>query len=133
MSDGPGVSQSSSNAPSGGGLSGTWALVILFLCLIAAVLFVGNEAVRTMQARDSEKQTEEKTVQSAGLIAPATKGLATRFTDGQGRLLADPPAQPGQLLDPDVLVVAHIAGDAESPGTNWAEFENISRKSPARR
>ncbi|MGD0770872.1 MAG: PhnD/SsuA/transferrin family substrate-binding protein [Tepidisphaeraceae bacterium] len=123
MSDGSGISQSTNSQPTGGGLSGTWALVILFLCLIAAVLFVGNEAVRTMQARDSEKQTEEKTVQSAGLIAPAAKGLAARFTDSQGRLLADPPAQPDQLLDPDVLVVAHISGDSESPGTNWAQFE----------
>jgi phosphonate transport system substrate-binding protein len=123
MSDGSGISQSTNSQPTGGGLSGTWALVILFLCLIAAVLFVGNEAVRTMQARDSEKQTEEKTVQSAGLIAPAAKGLAARFTDSRGRLLADPPAQPDQLIDPDVLVVAHITGDSESPGTNWAQFE----------
>ncbi|MGD0390003.1 MAG: PhnD/SsuA/transferrin family substrate-binding protein [Tepidisphaeraceae bacterium] len=123
MSDGSGFSQSTNNAPSGGGLTGTWALVILFLCLIAAILYVGNEAVRTIKARDSEKQTEEKTVLSAGLIAPASKPLASRFTDSRGRMLADPPAQPDQLIDPDVLVLAHITGDSENPGTNWAQFE----------
>ena len=133
MSDGPGLLQPAASRPSGGGSTGTWAWVALIFCLVAAILYAGNLAMRTMQARDAAKQTEEKTVQSTGLITPAPKPLASRFTDTQGRMLADPPAAAEQLVDPDVLVVAHIAGDAENPAPTGGSSRNISPKSPARR
>jgi phosphonate transport system substrate-binding protein len=93
------------------------------VCLLCAIVYAGNAAMRTIQARNSEEQTEERTVQSSGLIALTPKVLASMYTDTQGRLLADPPKSADQLVDPDTLVVAHIVGTEENPGTNWKQFE----------
>jgi len=95
----------------------------LFACLTAAILYAANMAMRTYQARDSERLTEEKTVQSFGLITPVIKPLASQFTDSQGRLLADPPQAASQLMNPDTIVFAHIIGTDENPGIDWKRFE----------
>lgn len=59
-----------------------------------------------------------------GLIEPVAKPLARQFTDAQGRMLADPPTSAAELLDPKVLVVAHISGgDSENPAIPWRQFE----------
>jgi phosphonate transport system substrate-binding protein len=114
----------SSGRPTGGsGNIGVWARLILFICLIGALLYAGNAAMKTLDARNSEKLTEDKTVQSFGLIAPTPKSLAGRFTDSQGRLLADPPTSPDQLVNPDTIVVAHIEGTEDNPSIDWKKFE----------
>jgi phosphonate transport system substrate-binding protein len=122
MSDLPQSGPDSNVPPNGGSRAGAWARGILFLGLIAAILWAGNAAMRTMQARDSERATEESTVRSVGLITPTPKVLATQFTDSQGKLLADAPGA-DKLEDPNPLVVAHIEGDSEAPGIGWKEFE----------
>jgi phosphonate transport system substrate-binding protein len=123
MSDGTDVSRSnpaeSGNSQSGG----MWFRLLLLVCLLVAIVYAGNAALQTMHARDAEQETEAKTVQSSGLIAPTPKVLASMFTDSQGRLLADPPSSASQLVNPDSLVVSHITGTEENPGTNWKEFE----------
>jgi phosphonate transport system substrate-binding protein len=114
----------SSGRPAGGGGNiGVLARLALFLCLIGALVYAGNAAIRTLDARNSEKLTEEKTVQSTGLIVPIPKSLASRFSDKQGRLVADPPNSPGQLVDPDPIVVAHIEGTEDNPSIDWKKFE----------
>jgi phosphonate transport system substrate-binding protein len=123
------MSEKAENVPSsggptgGGGNIGVWARFILFVCLIGALLYAGNAAMKTLDARNSEKLTEDKTVQSFGLIAPTPKTLASRFTDSQGRLLADSPNSPDQLVDPDKIVVAHIEGTEDNPSINWKKLE----------
>jgi phosphonate transport system substrate-binding protein len=123
------MSQQAENLPSSGratggdGNLGVWARFILFVCLIGALLYAGNAAMKTLDARNSEKLTEDKTVQSFGLIAPTPKSLASRFTDSQGRLLADPPTSSDQLVDPDTIVVAHIEGTEDNPSIDWKKFE----------
>ncbi len=102
---------------------GTFARVLLFLALIAAILWAGNAAMRTMQARNDEQLTEDNTVKSVGLVTPTPKVLAGQFTDSQNRLLADPPSGSDQLVDPNPIVVAHIAGDDEAPAAGWSQFE----------
>jgi len=79
--------------------------------------------MRTLDARNSEKLTEEKTVQSTGLIVPIPKSLARRFSDTQGRLVADSPTSSNQLVDPDPIVVAHIEGTEDNPSIDWKKFE----------
>jgi phosphonate transport system substrate-binding protein len=97
--------------------------VVLFLCVLGAILYAADAARRTMQARDSAKLTEDSTVQSTGLISPAPKVLTARFTDHQGRLLADPP-DAGQVRNPDTIVIAHIVdSDPENPTVNWPQLE----------
>src|ERR1700677_4894105 len=78
---------------------GTFARVLLFLALIAAILWAGNAAMRTMQARNDEQLTEDNTVKSVGLVTPTPKVLAGQSTDSQNRLLADPPSGSDQLVD----------------------------------
>jgi phosphonate transport system substrate-binding protein len=123
------MSQHAENLPSsgrptgGGGNIGVWARLILFICLIGALLYAGNAAMKTLDARNSEKLTEDKTVQSFGLIAPTPKSLASRFSDSQGRLLADPPTSVDQMINPDTIVVAHIEGTEDNPSIDWKKFE----------
>jgi phosphonate transport system substrate-binding protein len=100
-----------------------WFRLLLFLCLLGAIVYAGNAAMRSIEARNAEQVTEEQTVASSGLITPSPKVLASMFTDSQGRLLADPPKSADQLADPDTIVLAHIIGTEESPGTNWKDFE----------
>jgi phosphonate transport system substrate-binding protein len=119
---------SSGGHSSGGGSFGTGLRLILFLCLIGALLYAGNAAMQTLNARNSEKLTEDKTVQGFGLIAPEPKTLAGRFTDSQGRLLADPPAAADQLIEPDTIVVAHIEGTEDNPSIDWKKFEKYLAK-----
>ena len=114
----------SAGGPAGGsGNVGVLARLILFVCLIAAIFYAGNAAMRTFEARNSAKLTEDKTVQSFGLIAPAPRSLASRFSDSQGRLVADPPSSPDQFIDPDPIVVAHILGTEDNPSIDWKHFE----------
>ncbi len=100
-----------------------WARVILFLCLGGVVAYVGVAAVSTAHEREYLRQTQTRTVASAGLTVTGRKGLSSKFTDKDGRLLADPPASADQWINPDTLVVAHIDGADENPGTSWAEWE----------
>ena len=122
MSDDLQPGMNSNHAPSSNGRAGAFGRAILFLALVAAILYAGNAAVRTLQARNAEKVTEDNTVRSVGLVTPTPKGLAEKFTDSQDRLLADPP-RADQLVDPDPIVVAHIEGDSEAPGIGWKAFE----------
>jgi phosphonate transport system substrate-binding protein len=131
MSDGGVPSQRANGSSSG---FGTILRVVLFVCLLGVLLYAGTVALHTMQARENQRQTEDSTVQSTGLITPAPKMLASKFTDKQGRLLADPPDSPDQLADPNPIVLAHIGGsDAENPGTDWAEFEAYLARSTGRK
>jgi phosphonate transport system substrate-binding protein len=99
--------------------------VVLGLCLFAAIVYIGVEAMETLRARATVEPDQQAAVRSTGLVAGApAKGLAPRFTDLQGRLLADPPSSPAKLADPQEIVVAHLPnGDPENPSVNWQEFE----------
>ncbi len=100
-----------------------WFRLLLMVCLLGAIVYAGEAAMRTMEARNDEQVTEERTVASSGLIAPTPKVLASMYTDSQGRLLADAPKSADKVVDPDVIVLAHIVGSEDNPGTNWKEFE----------
>jgi phosphonate transport system substrate-binding protein len=100
-----------------------WFRLLLMLCLLGVIVYAGNAAMQTIEARNAEQVTEERTVASSGLITPTPKVLASMYTDSQSRLLADPPKTVDQLVDPDPIVLAHIVGTEENPGTNWKEFE----------
>jgi phosphonate transport system substrate-binding protein len=81
-----------------------------------------------MKQKEYVRLTQARTVSIAGLSSTGHKGLASKFTDQQGRLLADPPASADQYLNPDVIVVAHIDGADETPGASWADWEeHLSR------
>ncbi len=99
------------------------ARLVLFLCLLGVIVYVGIAAVNWYNEKQSVLQSELSTVVSTGLTSPGHKSLLPKFTDTQGRLLADPPTSADQLFNPDTLVVAHIAGVDETPGTSWEQWE----------
>jgi len=105
------------------GRSRVWARVILFLCLASVMVYVGVAAQQTMQSKEIVRRSQNHAMASAGLSIRGPKTLASKFTDKQGRLLADAPESADQWINPDILVVAHIAGADETPGNSWAEWE----------
>jgi len=108
----------------GSGKSHTIFRLVLLLCLLVAVGFAINSARLMLVANANKQLTEEAVVRGTGLIDATPKTLAPGFTDSQGRLLADPPASAVQMVDPPVLVVAHlVSSDAESPSVDWDKFE----------
>jgi phosphonate transport system substrate-binding protein len=98
--------------------------ILAFLILIAVVVYVGVAAQSTMKEKEYVRLTEARAVSISGLTSTGHKGLASRFSDQQGRLLADPPTSADQYLNPDTIVVAHIDGVDETPGTSWADWED---------
>ncbi len=105
------------------GQNSSWARIILFICLIAPMIYVGLAARETIHENNSLRQTQDRALASAGLTILHPKTLSPKFTDKDGRLLADPPTAADQWINPDTLVVAHIAGADETPGASWAEWE----------
>ena len=102
---------------------GPYIRILAYLCLFGVIVYVGHFALDIVQTNASLEQTLAQTAASSGLITPAPKHLASRFTDSKGRMLADPPNNAKDLADPDTLVVAHIEGTEENPGTSWSAFE----------
>jgi phosphonate transport system substrate-binding protein len=101
--------------------------LVLFLAVAAAIALVFEAARLTVAANESRRATEAQTVRATGLVdAPASHRLATSFTDSRGRLLADPPASPDQLIDPPTIVVAHLKGPTPEDGGAfpWKQFES---------
>lgn len=123
MSDPDAMPQTSIAPPPRGGGFRIWGRVVLFLCLAGVVGYVAADAIRTMGVKNALLQNEQSAVVSSGLITPAPKHLASRFTDAHDRLLADPPTAPDQLINPDTLTIAHLDNSDEIPGPSWADFD----------
>jgi phosphonate transport system substrate-binding protein len=100
-----------------------WGRLVLLFCLVVTVGYVGADAVRTISERNTTLALEQNAVSNCGLIVAPPKTLASRFTDVSGRLLADPPSSPDQLVDPDTLTIVHLDNSDEVPGPSWEDFE----------
>jgi phosphonate transport system substrate-binding protein len=88
---------------------------------VAVLLYVGYKARR----EDSDlKESQENLANSFGVIAQVHRQLALEYTDKQGRLMADPPPDARQLLNPDTLVLAYGEdSDLEVQPINWQELQ----------
>jgi phosphonate transport system substrate-binding protein len=94
------------------------------VAVLIALGFAANAARQMLAANQGKAITEAGVVHGMGLTEPVEKKLSPQFTDSQGRLLADPPASPDQLLDPRTIVMAHLdSSDPETPGVDWTKFE----------
>jgi phosphonate transport system substrate-binding protein len=102
----------------------TWIRWVLGLCLVGGIVYIVDQSIWTLHARENKDDAEVQTVRVMGLIEPTTKGLSSKFTDTQQRMLADPPKSADQLVNPDPLVLAHIeTSDPEDPVFPWEQFE----------
>jgi phosphonate transport system substrate-binding protein len=113
---------------------GAWTRLVLLLSLVGVSAFAIASLLKTQSARDDKDQADSTTMRVMGLIEPTPRGLAARFADSQGRLLADPPATPDKIVDPQTLVVAHLEStDAENPSIPWPQFETDLAKATGRK
>jgi phosphonate transport system substrate-binding protein len=113
---------------------GSWGNWLVLVCIAIALGVTIDAALRTRSASANRDAAESATVQAMGLVEPVAKGLAPSFTDSQGRLVADPPASADKLVDPPVLVLAHIVGtDTENPSIPWKQLEDQIAKSTGKK
>ena len=105
------------------GYPGLIARILLFLCLAGALVYSGFMLAETSRDKESLRQAETQTVARFGLGGTGIKKLSDKFTDKQGRLLADPPASADQIINPETIVVAHITGVDEPSATAWQQWE----------
>jgi phosphonate transport system substrate-binding protein len=118
-------STSSSSSPEAAG----WGLgrVIRGVVRTAAYLgvagtlgLVGFNTYHAAQDRAVMRQSIDHLTELRGLVAPVQKHLAPEYSDKDDRLVADPPRDRKDMLDPDTLVLAHyVDGDVEKQLVDW--------------
>jgi phosphonate transport system substrate-binding protein len=85
-------------------------VLVLAIVLPVAAIAVALWAVWILIPRQQNQAMNEQVVlRTVGLASPVSNRLDERYTDGDGDLVADPPAEAAQLLDPDPLVFSYIA------------------------
>ena len=114
-----------STAPSAPSGSPSFSLARVLIVLVPALVVVG--AVYAMKSHELSEATHDKEAKlqaAAGIkLGAAPMKLDDKFTDVDGNLVADPPADAAKQISPDKIVFAFIAGpDAESDKDNWSEF-----------
>jgi phosphonate transport system substrate-binding protein len=83
------------------------ALAVPLALLVAGVMLGKYWADSTAERRSSQESLERK----IGIANPIQNQLADRFEDADGDLVADPPKNPKNLLDPEVITFSYIAGE----------------------
>ncbi len=119
--------ETSSSAARGlpiGRKTGAILRTVLYLCLAGVMGIMGYDAYRGRQDEAAMKKGQDRLVAAHGLVQPAHKRLAPEYSDKDGSLLADPPGNPADWLDPDTLVVAHYDdADVDEQLVDWNDFQ----------
>jgi len=98
---------------------------VLYLGITLAIGIVAYVMFRATQEQASSKDSVDRLIATRGLIQPVRKRLAPDYSDKNGRLLADPPSQQSQQLDPDALVMAHyIDADTDAQLVDWDDLQS---------
>jgi phosphonate transport system substrate-binding protein len=97
---------------------------LLYVSFAGALAIMGYAAFRATQDRTALKASADRLMAQRGLIQSIRKHLAPEYSDTKGRLFADPPSDPQQLLDPDVLVLAHYTdADVDTQPIDWDDMQ----------
>ncbi|MGD9724102.1 MAG: PhnD/SsuA/transferrin family substrate-binding protein [Pirellulales bacterium] len=97
---------------------------LLYCALAAAVAGMAYVTYRAVREQAAMRAGQDRLVAQLGLIQPAHKRLAPGYRDGDGQLLADPPTDPAQCLDPETIVLAHYEGDDDDvQRIDWEAFQ----------
>ena len=103
-------------------------MMIAPVVLVGVVIYVWQVYKPTQDGVAVSGTTIEKMI---GLSTPIVGGnrLADEYTDADGDLLADPPADPAKLIDPPTLVFSYVAQeDPEKVREIWKPFtEHLSK------
>jgi phosphonate transport system substrate-binding protein len=85
---------------------------------VAIYLFLPGRDARARQAA-----ANEVFVRMTGLARPVHNRLDSKFTDGDGDLLADPPTSPDAWIDPPTIFFSYIAEEDPEPAAKaWEPF-----------
>jgi phosphonate transport system substrate-binding protein len=100
--------------------------VVLLLALAAGVYFVNQATL--------PEPRNEKMLLLTGLGRAVRNRLHERYTDVNKDLVADPPAIPTELSDPDVIRFCYVAAEGEkSPAPKWKHFmDHLAKKTGKR-
>ena len=97
----------------------TSVLVLIISFLIAAAAVTYAVINRTQYTGPNERriaEQDELIMRLTGLANQrTTNGLAKGYTDADGDLIADAPADPAALLDPAEIVFSYVAADDQAP------------------
>lgn len=105
--------------------------IVLPVAAIAAVLWF---VLVKMPKQQNQSMNEELILQTVGLKTPVTNRLDPRFTDADGDLVADTPADATQQVDPDPLVFSYVAvEDPSGYRESFKEFMDHLAKVTGRR
>ncbi len=97
---------------------------VAYICVAAAFGLVAFNTYSTMRDRATMLESVDHLTELRGLIQPVLKHLASEYSDRGGRLLADPPSDQKDLIDPDTLVLAHyIDADADKQFVDWEALQ----------
>jgi len=98
--------------------------VVLYLALAVTIAYVAYRGVEASQARAQLKKALDNSVVGIGVVEANQKHLAPQYSDKAGRLLADPPADASEFINPETLEVAEIDDpDADASEVDWQEFQ----------
>jgi phosphonate transport system substrate-binding protein len=99
----------------------TWK-AILYCSLAAAVGIVALVAIRASREKSTQMSGQLRLLTG---FAPAHKGLAAKYADVDGNLLADTPGNTKDFVDPETVVLAYYKGDDE--GGRRIEWEHYKQ------
>ncbi|HEY2762322.1 MAG TPA: PhnD/SsuA/transferrin family substrate-binding protein, partial [Pirellulales bacterium] len=114
-----------STAPSAPSGNPSFSLVRVLIILVPALVVVGAVyAMKSHELSEEARDKEAKLQAAAGIkLGAAPMKLDDKFTDVDGNLVADPPADPAKQVSPDKLIFAFIAApDSDTDKPNWQEF-----------
>src|SRR5688572_25873869 len=86
-------------------------LLLTLAALIPVAAILGALYVKWIlrPSRENRALNEQLVLQTVGLATPVVNKLDPRFADANGDLIADPPTDPKQLIDPNPIVFSFIA------------------------
>ncbi|HEV3415830.1 MAG TPA: PhnD/SsuA/transferrin family substrate-binding protein [Pirellulales bacterium] len=95
---------------------------------------VAYNEYRARQDQAALKAAQDILVTKHGLVQPARKHLAPEYSDKDDRLVADPPSDPKQLLDPDTLTLAHYQdAKAKKQAVDWDALQTVLEKATGKK
>jgi len=111
--------------------------LVLFLAIVLPVAAIGAVlwfVLVKMPKQQNQSMNEDLILQTVGLKTPVTNRLDARFTDADGDLVADTPADPAQQIDPNPLVFSYVAvEDPSGYRESFKEFMDHLSKVTGRR
>lgn len=94
------------------GSAASLTLIVIALLIIGAVVgvvawmsFIRNPSQEYLQ------QSDEQLIKLTGLGQPVSNSMSDRYTDANGDLIADPPADAAKLIDPPTLYFSYVPVD----------------------